>query len=48
MKPDDICGPCLCRDRERVSKKYYCKCQNLQHKRDCLEHKQVGIKVERL
>ena len=48
MKPGDICGPCLCRDRESVSKKYYCKCQNLQHKRDCLEPKQVGKKVERL
>ena len=46
LQPDDICGPCLCRDDERVLKKYYCDCQNLQPKRDCLEHKQVGRKVD--
>ena len=27
-------------------KKYYCDCQNLQPKRDSLEHKQVGRKVD--
>ena len=46
LQPDDICGPCLCKDDARVLKKYYCDCQNLQAKRDCLEHKQVGIKVD--
>ena len=45
MKPDNICGPCLCRDDERLLEKYYCDCQNLEAKRDCLEHKQVGVKV---
>ena len=45
LQPDDICGPCLCKDDARVLKKYYCDCQNLQAKRDCLEHKQVGVKV---
>ena len=45
LLPDDICGPCLCKDDARVLKKYYCDCQNLQAKRDCLEHKQVGVKV---
>ena len=45
MKPDDICGPCLCRDDERLLEKYYCDCQNFQAKRDCMEHKQVGVKV---
>ena len=46
LHSDNICGPCLCRDDERVLKKYYCDCQNLQPKRDCLEHKQVGRKVD--
>ena len=45
LQPDDICGPCLCKDNARVLKKYCCDCQNLQAKRDCLEHKQVGVKV---
>ena len=45
LQPDDICGPCLCKDDSRVLKKYYCDCQNLKAKRDCLEHKQVGVKV---
>ena len=45
LQPDDICGPCLCRDDERLLKKYFCDCQNLQAKRDCLEHKQVGRKI---
>ena len=45
LQPDDICGPCLCKDDARVLKKYYCDCQNLQAKRDCLKHKQVGIMV---
>ena len=45
LQPDNICGPCLCKDDARVLKKYYCDCQNLQAKRDCLEHKQVGVKV---
>ena len=45
LQPDDICGPCLCKDDAGVFKKYYCDCQNLQAKRDCLEHKQVGVKV---
>ena len=46
LHSDNICGPCLCRDDARVLKKYYCDCQNLQPKRDCLEHKQVGRKVD--
>ena len=45
LQPDDICGPCLCKDNATVLKKYCCDCQNLQAKRDCLEHKQVGVKV---
>ena len=45
LQPDDICGPCLCRDDEKLLKRYYCDCQKLQPKRDCLQYKQVGIKV---
>lgn len=45
LQPDDICGPCICRDDDRLLKKYYCDCQNLQPKRDCLEFKQYGIKI---
>ena len=45
LQPDDIRGPCLCKDDIRVLKKYYCYYQNLEAKRDCLEHKQVGVTV---
>ena len=45
LQPDDICGPCLCKDDARVIKKHYCDCQNLPAKRDCLEHKQFSVKV---
>ena len=45
LKPDNICGPCVCRDDDRLSKKYYCDCRNLQTKRDCLEYRQNGIKI---
>ena len=48
LRPDNICGPCLCKDDAKVSQKYYWGCQNLQPRRDCLEHKQVGRKVDRL
>ena len=26
LQPDDICGPCLCKDDARVLKKCYCDC----------------------
>ena len=45
LQPDDVYGPCLCKDDARVLKKYYCDCQNLQAKRDYLKHLQVDIKV---
>ena len=45
LLPDDVCGPCMCKDDDRILKKYYCDCQNLQAKRDCLEYKQHGIKI---
>lgn len=48
LRPDNICGPCLCKDDAKVSQKYYCGCQNLQPRRYCLEHKQFGRKVDRV
>ena len=45
LQPDDICGPSICRDDDRLLKKCYCNCQNLQPKRDCLEFKQHGITI---
>ena len=33
------------KDDARLLKKYYCDCQNLQAKSECLEHKQVGVKI---
>lgn len=42
---DDVCGPCLCKDDDRVVQKYYCDCQKLQPKRDCREYYQYGIKI---
>ena len=45
LQSDDICGPCLCKDDARLLKRYYCDCQNLQAKRDCLEHKRFGVKL---
>ena len=46
LQPDNICGPCVCRDDDRLSKKFYCDCRNLKPKRDCLEYKQNGIKID--
>ena len=41
----NICGPCNCRDDDHLKKKYYCDCQNLIPKRDCLEFYQSGMKI---
>ena len=45
LQPDDICGPCLCRDDDRLLSNYYCDCRNLEPRRDCLEFKLNGITV---
>ena len=45
QQPDNICDPCTCRDDDRLPKKYYCDCRNLKPKRDCLEYKPNGIKI---
>lgn len=42
---DDVCGACQCKDDDRMLNRYYCDCQNLQPKRDCLEFYQYGIKI---
>ena len=42
----EVCGPCICRDDPRTPKKYYCDCQHLPAKRDCLEFHQQGAKVD--
>ena len=48
LLPDDICGSCLRRGDEKLLAIYYCDCQNLQAKRDCLQDKEVGRKVNRI
>ena len=40
-----LCGPCKCKDDDRLINRYYCDCQNLQAKRDCREFYQFGVKV---
>ena len=45
LLPDDVCGPCKCKDDDRLINRYYCDCQNLQAKRDCREFYQFGVKV---
>jgi len=42
---ENICGPCTCLDDYQLKQKYYCNCQNLTPKRDCLEFYQAGIKT---
>ena len=42
LQRDNICGPCVCRDDDRLSKKYYCDCRNLEVKRDCVEHRKLN------
>ena len=41
----DVCGPCTCLDDRRLPEKYYCDCQNLTPKRDCLEFHQGGARI---
>jgi len=41
----DICGSCNCFDDFELQEKYYCDCQNLTPKRDCLSFYQAGIKT---
>jgi len=40
-----VCGPCTCFDDYNIQQKYYCDCQNLTPKRDCLAFYQAGIKI---
>jgi len=48
LLPDDVCGNCSCIDDYRDYRKgmkYFCDCQRLPSKRDCLEHHQDGNRV---
>jgi len=44
LLPADVCGQCRCLDDNEHAKKYYCDCQHLPPKRDCLEFLQHGHK----
>ena len=46
LLPTTICGPCQCKDDDKIEKKYYCDCQNLTPRRDCLQFYQGGVKVD--
>ena len=46
LLPTTTCGPCQCKDDDKIVKKYYCDCQNLTPKRDCLQFYQGGVKVD--
>ena len=45
QQSDNICGPCIFGMTADYQKKYYCDCRNFKTKRDCLEYKQNGIKI---
>ncbi|XP_066910539.1 fibroleukin-like [Clytia hemisphaerica] len=40
------CGPCICKDDFNLPKKYYCDCRNQSPQRDCLAHRQNGMKID--
>ena len=42
---DNVCGACKCKDDYHLPAKYYCDCQNVQPKRDCLDFMQNGMKL---
>ena len=48
LLPDEICGSCLCIDDYELQQKYYCDCQGLTPKRDCLEFYQSGVRINGL
>ena len=41
----EICGPCICLDDYELQQRYYCDCQDLTPKRDCLAFYQAGIHI---
>lgn len=41
----NVCGECACYDDYRSAKKYYCDCQVLAPRRDCLAFYQAGFKI---
>jgi len=44
----NTCGPCNCFDDYNMPEKFYCDCQNLTPKRDCLAFNEAGIKTNGL
>jgi len=46
MLSETICGPCTCRDNNKLPSKYYCDCQNLAPARDCRAYYEKGIKID--
>lgn len=48
LLPDNICGQCSCLDDSTLSKGYYCDCQHLDPKRDCLEFRDAGNHISGL
>uniref|UniRef100_A0A7M5WKI7 Fibrinogen C-terminal domain-containing protein n=1 Tax=Clytia hemisphaerica TaxID=252671 RepID=A0A7M5WKI7_9CNID len=40
------CGACICKDDFNLPKKYYCDCRNQSPQRDCLAHRQNGMKID--
>uniref|UniRef100_A0A7M5VEN0 Fibrinogen C-terminal domain-containing protein n=1 Tax=Clytia hemisphaerica TaxID=252671 RepID=A0A7M5VEN0_9CNID len=40
------CGTCICKDDFSLRKKYYCDCRNQSPQRDCLAHRQNGMKID--
>jgi len=40
------CGTCICKDDFNLPKKYYCDCRNQSPQRDCLAHRQNGMKID--
>jgi len=45
LLPKNICGDCRCLDDYEHEKKWYCDCQHLPPKRDCVELLQHGHKI---
>lgn len=46
--PKWTCGPCHCVDNNRLEDKYFCDCQNLAPKRDCLQFYEDGLRINGL
>ena len=45
LLPSNICSSCTCLDDDMLEERYYCDCQHLTTRRDCLEYYQDGYHV---